>query len=638
MHAPGSAEILIKTMIYAPITRLCAVVILLKMRPGSVDIVTSSNNIVAICQELCFISRTKGIGSKLSQSLLQVLMRPCNSVATMVCSTVGTMARNTVATMSRNTAANMACSTVATVACSTVAISSLLLHDLRTFYLVCCFSAFCSSRMSYLLLIATCLVVATASGKSRTLDRIQVRDKWMVDPSGRVRLFHGFNSVQKGPPWFKGNILNTTQLRLYRDWGFNAVRLGAMWKGIEPSPGEFDSALLSRLQNIVETLEDHGLYVILDMHQDVMSIFNSTNASVGYEGIPRWLIDKFSRPQNPYPWPLKGPPSDSNWAMGYFTEAVSSAFQQLYNDTSGAVGHMSRFWAKVATTFKNQSSVLGYELINEPWAGDIYHFPVLLPGNAGKLNLAPFYDKLNSAIRNVDENTLIFFEPTTWGVFQSHGILGTGFETVPGGAEYRNRSVLSYHYYCWLLYDDPSGHYPFTQRLCDKLLGPQMMRSVVSDVGQIGGSSFLTEFGLCSPDGDPLSTNTVECEFVMSLADKFLQSWTYWDSLFFNGAGEVDWNVVKPFARVYARAIAGIPQNMTFDLETKRFELSYIIDKTIKAPTEVFIPDLHYPKGFHVKTSEQLSWSFDKELKILYVLPSSDDLWDSPYAFICVEP
>src|SRR6218665_527854 len=110
----------------------------------------------------------------------------------MACSTVATMAYNSIV--------------ATTVAFSTVAISSLLLHDLRTFYLVCCFSAFCSSRMSYLLLIATCLMVATASGKSRTLDRIHVRDKWMVDPSGRVRLFHGFNSVQKGPPWFKGNI------------------------------------------------------------------------------------------------------------------------------------------------------------------------------------------------------------------------------------------------------------------------------------------------------------------------------------------------------------------------------------------------------------------------------------------------
>ena len=65
-------------------------------------------------------------------------------------------------------------------------------------------------------------------------------------------------------------------------------------------------------------------------------------------------------------------------------------------------------------------------------------------------------------------------------------------------------------------------------------VGIQVMPTIHQEVRRLGGSSFLTEFGICSPDGDAASVSTVECDFVMQEADEYLQSWTYWDSLFFN--------------------------------------------------------------------------------------------------------
>ena len=39
------------------------------------------------------------------------------------------------------------------------------------------------------------------------------------------------------------------------------------------------------------------------------------------------------------------------------------------------------FWTRLATEFKDNEYVLGYELINEPWAGDVFAHPeLLIPG------------------------------------------------------------------------------------------------------------------------------------------------------------------------------------------------------------------------------------------------------------------
>lgn len=47
-------------------------------------------------------------------------------------------------------------------------------------------------------------------------------------------------------------------------------------------------------------------------------------------------------------------------------------------------------WEFVAKTFANNSYVLGYELINEPFFGDIFAHPsLLLPGEGDRVNLAP---------------------------------------------------------------------------------------------------------------------------------------------------------------------------------------------------------------------------------------------------------
>ena len=100
------------------------------------------------------------------------------------------------------------------------------------------------------------------------------------------------------------------------------------------------------------------------------------------------------------------------------TEEVSFGFGQFYNNVNGVADSFAKFWGFMASEFKQYDTVLGYELINEPFAGDLYQaFSILLPGLAGSLNLAPLYEKAATEIRKVDTETIIFYEPVTWGYF-----------------------------------------------------------------------------------------------------------------------------------------------------------------------------------------------------------------------------
>jgi endoglycosylceramidase len=97
---------------------------------------------------------------------------------------------------------------------------------------------------------------------------------------------------------------------------------------------------------------------------------------------------------------------------------------------------------QLATLFSSSEAVLGYELINEPWCGNAFADPELLvPTVADKRNLQPLYDMVSAAVRPFDANHPLLFAGVTWDD------TGVGFEHVPGGDAWRNKSVLAYHFY-----------------------------------------------------------------------------------------------------------------------------------------------------------------------------------------------
>eukprot|EP00750_Incisomonas_marina_P017671 INCI2329.2.p1 GENE.INCI2329.2~~INCI2329.2.p1 ORF type:complete len:340 (-),score=46.71 INCI2329.2:781-1800(-) len=270
-------------------------------------------------------------------------------------------------------------------------------------------------------------------------------DHHFYDEFGRVRIFHGSNRVRKEFPWYYPEMSDPDSgfLEKFSRLGFNVIRLGWMWTGFNPSEGYFNETYAREVVKLVDRLADHGVYTLLDMHQDVFS-----SKYCLYDGVPLWVVNK-STPRHPFPWPLKGDCLSRSWGLNWAAEASSHAAQDLYDNTNGMLDDMANFWKRSAEIWANKPSVIGYDIINEPWAGDFYEDPlIMVPGEAGKRNLQPMYDYIAKAIRPVDEEHIIFYEPVTWGMIFNGTVSGSGFTQVPGGPDFRNRSAFNFHYYC----------------------------------------------------------------------------------------------------------------------------------------------------------------------------------------------
>ena len=91
----------------------------------------------------------------------------------------------------------------------------------------------------------------------------------------------------------------------------------------------------------------------------------------------------------PFPLPLTGEPFPINpdtgypypedcskfgWGTYYFSDAAAKAFQNLYKNVDGLLDEWADFWGHTARYFRDYPSVIGYELINEPFCGDVFTY------------------------------------------------------------------------------------------------------------------------------------------------------------------------------------------------------------------------------------------------------------------------
>lgn len=198
------------------------------------------------------------------------------------------------------------------------------------------------------------------------MERIRTRGNRLVDEKGRECIFQGINLVDKGKSDANGQRVYSLDwgedlFRSLREKGFHLLRLGLNWAAVEPEPGKYCADYLERLSRIMDWCETYGIYVILDMHQD---LYTSCGQNSG-NGAPGWATltdgEEFEETM-------------LVWAEGYFFNgAVHAAFDHFWANTEvegkGLQDHFTDMWKHVAMTFREKPALLGFDVFNEPFPG-----------------------------------------------------------------------------------------------------------------------------------------------------------------------------------------------------------------------------------------------------------------------------
>ncbi|WP_446786154.1 glycoside hydrolase family 5 protein [Macellibacteroides fermentans] len=223
--------------------------------------------------------------------------------------------------------------------------------------------------------------IVTPNGESFLIQGINLGN-WL-NPEGYMFLFKDVSSYRLidqafremvGPDFtdqfwktFKDNYITREDIAYIKQTGMNSIRLPFHYKlftdedymGLKSNQDGF-----ARVDSVIKWCKAEGLYVILDMH----------DAPGGQTGDN--IDDSYG-----YPWLFE-----------------SETSKQLF----------SEIWKKIADRYKNEPTVLGYDLLNEPIAT---YFT-----NKEEINklMVPVYKRGVEAIRSVDPNHIILLGGAQW--------------------------------------------------------------------------------------------------------------------------------------------------------------------------------------------------------------------------------
>jgi endoglycosylceramidase len=236
----------------------------------------------------------------------------------------------------------------------------------------------------------------------------------IVDARGREVLLRGVN-VNALAEYWQGTDFPTTfpfdeaDAERMAAIGWNTVRLLVSWSRIEPAPGRYDEGYLRSVDEAVAVLARHGLYAIIDLHQDAWGPTLAARAdedcapmelALGWDGAPGWAtLDG-------------GQPRCTTAGIRETSPAVVASFAAFFADAEGpgGVGIRARYvgmLAHLAERFARVESVAGYDLMNEPNAFTAEALAAL----------GQFYGDALAAIRAAERTAggfphLVLFEPS----------------------------------------------------------------------------------------------------------------------------------------------------------------------------------------------------------------------------------
>jgi len=448
--------------------------------------------------------------------------------------------------------------------------------------------------LAALALFATTAPGAAAAGPAAPLDHA---GRWTTDSQGHVVVLHGLNMVSKLPPYAPDSTgFGDDDAAFLAAEGFNTVRVGVIYKAVEPQPGVYDDAYLQRIENTVEILGRHGIYSLVDFHQDLY------NERFQGEGWPDWAVQDDGLPAQP----------QAGFPANYLVmPALQRAFDHFWaNDPGpGGVGLQDRYaaaWRHVAERFRDNPHVLGYDLLNEPWPGTAWQQcanPAGCP--AFDALMSQFVTRMMTAIRQVDPDTLVYYEPN---VLFNNGADTNLADT--GDAH----AALSFHDYC-LTAAEGNGGYGNCGQFDDLVFANADKRAAAT-----GDTLLLTEFGATDARDVLLG--------VLERADRAMVGWQEWhycgcSDPTTSGPGDKQAIVRDPnkapagdnlvkgtldtIVRPYPQVVAGTPESWAFDPDKRVFDFAWSTKRAdgsgsfpAGAETEVAVPSPQYGSGYAV--------------------------------------
>jgi endoglycosylceramidase len=417
------------------------------------------------------------------------------------------------------------------------------------------------------------------------------------DEFGRTLILHGLNTSSNSKygnylPWI--NEMDVE--REDKAFGFNFVRLLTSWAAIEPERGVYNEDYLNAFEERVNWYTSRGMHVLIDMHQDVYG------AAVGGNGAPDWACVT----NGADPIDLSGLP----WWVKNIDPTVINSYLNFwrYTEHSYLQDHQIMAWEKIVLRFRDNPYVIGYELMNEPHGGDLVK---TLNGTFEKTWLIDFYNRLIPAIRNLDPDKYIFFEPRSLGVNfgQPSGL--------PKVNDTRSPQKLVYAPHIYPLGTDISGAYVDL----DRQQMEEWRANRLKEIKLHGTPVMVGEFGL-SPTIPGFNQYLTDLHNMM---DGMLGSWAYWSN---DKGGWSPFNEDRsetPIAihllRTYPRATAGKLRSFSFNPDTRLFRMEFFSDPGLGQPTEIFVPERHYPGGWELSLSgtDRYTTTRDEARQLLFL-------------------
>ncbi|WP_257141398.1 cellulase family glycosylhydrolase [Bacillus toyonensis] len=445
--------------------------------------------------------------------------------------------------------------------------------------------------ISVLLLLHLSVISAYAENED-----LQVSDEILVnktklqhirDKNGRALILHGYNTSGSakhsidGMPW----ISETHVKQEAEELGSNFVRFLIFWSRIEPEPGKYDETYLKKVEERIEWYKKQGMYVLLDMHQDLYGTKFNGN------GAPTWATYDDGLPvKDQDPWPLT-----------YLQPGVMRAFDNFWNNKHQIQTHYGEMWKFVAQRFADHDAVIGYDIMNEPFGGSN-----IWPFFEAK-ELGTMYQNVIREIRSVDQNHWIFFEPQAFGVNQGLS------STLPKLQDVLDDSRLVYapHLYPILL-EISKSYKGLTKKIIQQTI-QRWKNNRIKEAKKYETPLLLGEFGL-NIQKEGAMDYVVE---VLNMLNPISSGFTYWSNDTdhwgpYDASGKFN-ILARELAFPYPRAIAGNDVSWEFDKNTNILKVNWKSQQNITGPTEIFLSPKYYPNGWELRESSSETHNWYKE-------------------------